>query len=156
MQRTILIGFAITLLTGGVVTVLAVAEGGAAAEDAERDEIRRQALAYMEAYERIELTAEQERVRQEALGNVPAACCGDFPMADCCCECNLSRTIWGLSKILIAEEGRNAEEVRKAALDWVRRINPDGWSGQACYTGGCGRPFHQDGCGGMQAERLIS
>jgi hypothetical protein len=30
-----------------------------------------------------------------------------------------------------------------------------GLSGNACRTGGSGRPFHQDGCGGMDERELL-
>lgn len=36
-----------------------------------------------------------------------------------------------------------------AAEAWIRCVNPKGFSGDACFTGGCTRPFAQNGCGGM-------
>jgi hypothetical protein len=56
---------------------------------------------------------------------------------------------------MIAEQGASAETVREKVQEWIRFTNPDGYSGRACYTGGCGRPFAQDGCGGMNADQLV-
>jgi hypothetical protein len=112
-------------------------------------------LTLMAFYDSIQLTAEQEAVRQEALGPLPAACCNEFSMATCCCECNLSRSIWGLSKHLIAERGADAEQVRGAVQAWVATINPGGYEGKTCMTGQCGKPFKEDGCGGMNKHHLV-
>jgi hypothetical protein len=109
----------------------------------------------MRFYESIQLTPQQEAVRQEALQAIPAPCCSTFSAATCCCECNLSRTIWGLSKYLIAQEGRSAEEVRAATGSWVDAINPSGFAGDTCFKGGCGRSFKEGGCGGMRSDQLI-
>lgn len=116
---------------------------------------RAEAEQFIRYYESIQLTAQQEAVRKQALQSVPAPCCSTFSAATCCCECNLSRTIWGLSKYLIAQEGRSAEEVRTAATEWVDAINPSGYAGDTCFTGGCGRSFKEGGCGGMRAEELL-
>jgi hypothetical protein len=110
---------------------------------------------FMAYYDSIQLTAAQEEVRQEALQAIPAPCCSNFSAATCCCECNLSRTIWGLSKFLIAQEGRGAGEVRAAVTAWVEAINPSGYPGNTCPTGGCVRSFKKGGCGGMHAKQLI-
>jgi hypothetical protein len=117
---------------------------------------RAEAERFMGYYDAIELTAAQEAVRLEALQPLPAPCCSNFSAATCCCECNLARTIWGLSKFLIAREGRGAEEVREAVSAWVQSINPSGYTGDACFTGGCGRSFEEGGCGGMHEKQLIS
>ena len=34
---------------------------------------------------------------------------------------------------------------RTAVLDWVKFIGPAGYTGDACFTGGCGRPFAKNG-----------
>jgi hypothetical protein len=109
---------------------------------------------FMAYYDSIQLTAAQEAVRQEALQPLPAPCCSSFSAATCCCECNLSRTIWGLSKFLIAREDRSAGEVRAAVTAWIGAINPSGYPGNTCFTGGCGRSFKEGGCGGMRADQL--
>lgn len=120
------------------------------------DEVVERARQYMGYYESIELTPEQQEVKRAALGEMPAPCCSDFSAYTCCCECNLSRTIWGLSNHLIAERGHDAAQVRDAVEEWVATINPDGYSGQVCTTGGCGRAFQHDGCGGMLAGQLVT
>jgi hypothetical protein len=106
-------------------------------------------------YERtIRLTPQQEAVRKAALSNIPAPCCSNRSAYTCCCPCNLTRTIWGLSKYLIAHEGQDADAVRAAVREWIAFVNPEGFTGNACYTGGCNRPFHRNGCGGMDANRV--
>lgn len=109
----------------------------------------------MKHYDAIQLTPEQEKVRRDALGPMPAPCCNNFSAATCCCECNLSRSLWGLSKFLIVEKGAGVEQVRAAAEAWIETLNPDGWEGKTCSTGRCNLPFKQDGCGGMMKHRLI-
>jgi hypothetical protein len=102
------------------------------------------------AWERsIQLTPEQEAVRVAALSALPAPCCKQFTAATCCCPCNMARATWGLAKHLIAEEGADAERVRTTVAAWHHAINPDGFSGDVCSTGGCNRPFAHNGCGGM-------
>ncbi len=107
------------------------------------------------AWERsIVLDAEQQRVMDQALEPLPAPCCSDRSAATCCCPCNLARAWWGLSKHLIAAEGASAEEVRATVEEWFERVNPQGFSGNVCYTGGCARPWKANGCGGMTPEAL--
>lgn len=103
----------------------------------------------------IRLTEAQEAVKKEALEAIPAACCSDNSAYTCCCPCNLSRAIWGMSAFLIAEEGADAETVRAKAQEWIQFVNPDGFSGNSCYSGGCGRPFAKNGCGGMSPSNLV-
>lgn len=105
--------------------------------------------------ESIQLTPAQEAIRVEALSAIPAPCCSDNSAATCCCPCNMAKSVWGLSKHLITEKGAGVEEVRKAAQDWFTFINPKGFSGDVCYTGGCGNAFHENGCGGMRADRPV-
>jgi hypothetical protein len=111
-----------------------------------------QLLAYNDS---IRLTAEQEAVRREALEALPAPCCARFTAATCCCECNMARATWGLAKHLIADEGYDAERVRKEVAAWHAEINPGGFTGEACFNGGCGRAFADDGCGGMDRRKLV-
>lgn len=103
----------------------------------------------------IELSPAQEAVQREALEALPAPCCSSYSAATCCCECNLARATWGLAKHLIKNEGLGAAEVRTAVAGWYRTINPDGFNGKACFSGGCGRPFRHDGCGGMKEGELV-
>jgi hypothetical protein len=98
----------------------------------------------------IELTPEQEAIRVEALSALPAPCCKDNTAATCCCPCVMAKSTWGLSKYQITEKGAGVEEVRQAASDWQKFIEPEGgFSGDICYTGSCNKAFHADGCGGM-------
>jgi hypothetical protein len=108
------------------------------------------------AYNRsIELTPDQHRVYVEALDGLRAPCCDEYSAATCCCECNLARATWGLAKHLVADEGYGAGDVRAAVADWFDTVNPDGFTGDACFTGGCGRSFARNGCGGMSESRLV-
>lgn len=117
---------------------------------------RAETLAFMQDYAEIQLTPEQEAIRVKALESLPAPCCAKFSAATCCCECNMARATWGLAKRLIAVEGYGADRVRSTVSEWHRAINPDGFSGEACFEGGCGRAFDHDGCGGMRADNLVS
>ena len=49
----------------------------------------------------------------------------------------------------------DAERVRSAVAEWHRSINPGGFTGDACFTGGCSRAFANNGCGGMEEGRLV-
>jgi hypothetical protein len=134
----------------GGLTPQAAATASAAAQPADRAEVERRAAEYMRYYETITLTREQEGIKTAALEAIPAPCCSDFTAATCCCPCNLSKTIWGLSNHLIANEGADVVRVRAEAERWIQDVNPGGFSGDVCYTaGGCARPFHENGCGGM-------
>lgn len=118
-------------------------------------DVAAQSREFISWYEGIELTAAQERVKRAALESIPAPCCSDNSAYTCCCECNISRTIWGLSHHMIARDGADAEQVRAKVREWIAFINPAGYSGRACYSGGCARPFRKDGCGGMRADSLV-
>jgi hypothetical protein len=116
---------------------------------------RSQAADFIGYYKSINLTAEQKGIRADALLEIRAPCCDDYSLATCCCECNLAKSVWGLSSFLISQRNYDAEQVREAALEWIQFINPDGFSGTSCSTGGCKRPFAQDGCGGMNEARIF-
>ncbi len=116
---------------------------------------REEITTLMGYYDSIELTLAQEEVRKEALGPVPAYCCKEFSAATCCCVCNLSRTLWGLSKFLIVEKGADAAQVREAVESLVAVLNPSGYEGETCMTGSCNRPFKEGGCGGMNKHQLM-
>ncbi len=102
----------------------------------------------------IQLTSAQEAIKKEALEALPAPCCSDNTAYTCCCPCNMSLSIWGLSNLLITEHGYDAAQVRAKVKEWIHEINPDGFSGEVCYTGGCLRPFAANGCGGMARGRV--
>lgn len=105
-------------------------------------------------YEQITLTDEQEAVMKEALLPLPAPCCSDNSAYTCCCPCNLARSWWGLSKHLITEQDAGVEEVRAKVQEWFERVNPEGFTGDICGTGGCNRAFKDNGCGGMSPVKV--
>lgn len=115
---------------------------------------RAQAQGFIRENERIVLTPEQQKVMNQALSSIPAPCCAQYSAATCCCPCNLTRSVWGLSKVLIRKHRASESQVRRAVTEWLAFINPGGSAGNACFTGGCTRPFHKDGCGGMDAKTL--
>jgi len=119
------------------------------------DDVEAQSRKFMGYYHSINLTSEQQLVLEQALEPMPAACCANSSALTCCCPCNLSKTIWGLSRYLITEHGADAKQIRIAVYDWMRFVNPRGFKGNACYTGGCGGPFETGGCGGMQESDLV-
>ncbi len=144
--------FAILLVLAGLAGGFALAgeEEGALAFDGSREEVER----LMAHYEAIELSAEQEALRVEALQPLSAPCCQEFSAATCCCECNLSRATWGLAKYLIATLGYGPEQVRETVQRFHAAVNPGGYPGDTCSTGGCALPMRAAGCGGMSAEQL--
>ncbi len=103
----------------------------------------------------IELTPEQAEVKAQALSAFPAPCCSDNSAEVCCCPCNMAQSGWGLAKHLIVDEGYGVEEVRAEVQEWYEFINPDGFSGDVCYTAGCNRAFHENGCGGMSDRHIV-
>lgn len=118
------------------------------------DDARAQTVEFMGYYDSIQLTAGQQRIKEQALRPLPAACCSEFSALTCCCECNLSRSVWGLTHHLIAK-GYGAEEVRSTVQQWLAFVSPAGHSGRSCATGRCGKPFAEDGCGGMSPSALV-
>ncbi len=118
-------------------------------------DLERQSREFMRWHAEIQLTPAQEAVKKAALDPIPAPCCSDNSAYTCCCSCNISRTIWGLSQYLIARQNASAEQVRAKVREWITFINPKGFSGEACYQGGCPRPFQEGGCGGMNANDLV-
>lgn len=119
--------------------------------DGTREETQR----FMDMNRDITLTSDQEAVRLEALSQLPAPCCGEFSAATCCCECNIARAIWGLSKSLIVE-GAEAAEVKEDVQAWLKAVNSSGYTGEACSLGKCSKSPKEGGCGGMEEDNLIS
>lgn len=113
-----------------------------------------QAREFMGYYHTIELTPAQEAIKKEVLGAMPAACCSGSTAYTCCCPCNLSKTIWGLSNHAIAKHGADAKQLRGVVDTWMAFINPDGFRGNACYQGGCDSSISGGGCGAMQEDKL--
>jgi hypothetical protein len=106
-------------------------------------------------YKSIPLTADQERLKVEALASIPAPCCSNNPLATCCCPCNMAKAAWGLSAWLIREKNYDAGQVRQATTNWLTAANPGGFSGDACDKGGCSRPIRENGCGGMNDQQVL-
>jgi hypothetical protein len=105
----------------------------------------------------ISLTPAPQRVREKALRAMAAPCCKEFPLATCCCPCNLAKSAWGLANFLIVRNGASAGEVKNAIGGWLAFVNPNGFSGDACDTaGGCARRFAHNGCGGMDERNLLT
>ena len=104
----------------------------------------------------IVLTAEQEEVKRAALTPIPAPCCSDRSAYTCCCQCNLGRAWWGLSKVLITEHGQTAAEVQANVERWIESVRPQGFAGNSCYTGRCSTAARHDGCSGMNPNRVVS
>jgi len=129
---------------------------------------------FIDWYNSIELFAEEQAIRDEALSSQVAPCCDEYPMSTCCCECNLARSVWGLSAYLITEKDYGVNQVQEATSQWLHFIRPDYYVRRAleeegidperwgfttedsCFSGGCERPFytetssnHLGGCGGM-------
>lgn len=117
--------------------------------------VEAQSRQFMRWHAEIQLSPAQEAVKKAALGPIPAPCCSDNSAYTCCCTCNISRTIWGLSQYMIAKQEATAEQVRAKVREWIAFINPKGFSGSACYRGGCPRPFSEGGCGGMDGSNLV-
>ena len=116
------------------------------------EDARTDAYRYIAYHRSAKLTPEQEAIKEEALSAIPAPCCKDYSIATCCCPCNLAKSVWGLSELLIVERGYGAERVKSVVEDWIDFTNGNGYSGTACYKGRCGRPFAEDGCGGMDEK----
>lgn len=114
----------------------------------------REAVEFISYNDSIVLTATQKAVMNEALSSIPAPCCDHYSIASCCCPCNLAKSTWGLSKSLITKRHADAAAVRATAVAWLQYVNPHGYTGDACATGGCNRSFEHNGCGGMNSARV--
>jgi hypothetical protein len=153
-QRSLLRRFVLVLLAFAVGTGAGLASR--AGDDLVFGNVQEQTGQFIEYERTIRLTPAQEAIKKEALSKIPAPCCSDNSAYTCCCPCNMAKAIWGMSAYLITEKGADAGAVRKKAEEWIRLINPDGFPGDTCYTsGGCGKAFAHDGCGGMNAERIV-
>lgn len=115
-------------------------------------DVKKQTEEFIGYYESIELTEEQKQIKKEALESMPAPCCKEFPMATCCCPCNLAKAVWGLSNYLIAKKNYDAVQVKKTVEAWIEFTHPNGHKGDSCSTGRCVQSFEHDGCGGMKDQ----
>jgi hypothetical protein len=118
-------------------------------------DVRAQTKQFIAWSDSIRLTPEQEKIKEEVLSSIPTTCCSKFSMLTCCCACNMAKTIWGLSNHVLAHEGADAKRLRAAVLQWTRFIGPKGFTGDACFKGGCSRPFADNGCGGMDSDHVV-
>lgn len=109
---------------------------------------------FISYYHTIQLTPEQEAIKAQVLKAMPAACCSGSSAYTCCCPCNLSKTLWGLSNYVIAKKGVNAAQLKEVVDSWMAFTNQNGYSGDSCYKGGSEREFHNNGCGGMDESKL--
>lgn len=142
----------VAVVVGGV---LLRGDGAAVAAQIEFTNVREQTKEFIGYYNSIKLTPEQELVKRQALSEIKAPCCSDNSAYTCCCPCNMAKTWWGLSHHLIVDEGHGADEVQAAVEGWIDFIGPKGFSGDACYKGGCVRPFRRNGCGGMSESQIV-
>lgn len=115
-------------------------------------DVKKQTEEFIGYYNSIKLTPEQEKIKEEALGSIPAPCCKEYTMATCCCPCNLAKSVWGLSNYLIAEQNYDAVRLKKTVQEWIEFIHPAGYQGDSCSSGRCGQSFANDGCGGMKDQ----
>lgn len=118
-------------------------------------DVKKQTLEFMAYNKSITLTPDQERIHKAALSALPAPCCSNKTAYICCCPCNMAQAWWGLSKHLIVDMGYEEEAVRAKVGEWFRFTNPDGFTGDACYTGGCNRSASENGCAGMNEKQVI-
>ena len=135
-------------------TLLLAGLGPARGSEERFHDVREQTAEFMRYHREIELEPEQEMIFRRALAALPAPCCSNNTALTCCCPCNMAQSWWGLAKHLIANEGRGEDEVKQIVAEWFEFINPDGFSGDVCYTGGCNRPFAENGCGGMDPANV--
>jgi hypothetical protein len=72
-------------------------EKGAVASPIDFIDVKEQTKEFIAYSDSIQLTPEQELVKQEALSRIPAPCCSDNSAYTCCCPCNMAKSWWGLS-----------------------------------------------------------
>ena len=118
-------------------------------------DVSAQSREFIGYYSTIRLTAEQEAIKKEVLAAMPAACCKDSNAYTCCCPCNLSKSVWGLSNYVLTRHAATADQLRQIVRAWYDYTNPSGYSGDSCYTGGCGLAPHENGCGGMSESAIV-
>ena len=118
------------------------------------NDVASQSREFIGYYHSITLTPEHEEIKKAVLGAMPAACCSGSTAYTCCCPCNLSKTIWGLSNYALSQRGADAQQLRGAVDTWIAFVNPDGYKGNACYVGGCDGGMSAGGCGTMQEATL--
>jgi hypothetical protein len=118
-------------------------------------DVRVQTPEFIGYYTSIKLTPEQEKIKTEVLSTIPAPCCKEYPVATCCCPCNLAKSVWGLSHYAIANLHYDSKKLKETVLQWIQFINKAGYAGDTCSTGHCGSPFSEGGCGGMKDTNIV-
>jgi hypothetical protein len=150
------IPFVAVLVLLSVATAFALDRRPAQSESVKFFDVPSQAAEFIGYSRSIRLTAEQLKTWDAALGSMAAPCCKDFPLSTCCCPCNLAKSSWGLANFLIARRGASAEQVRESVAGWLAFVNPAGFSGDVCVSGGCARRLSHGGCGGMDERNLLA
>ena len=117
-------------------------------------DVASQSREYIGYYNSIHLSPHEESIKASALKSRPAACCIKSDAYTCCCTCNLSKTVWGLTNYAIATYHADADQVQEVVDGWLSFVNPAGYDGAACYRGECSRTGHEKGCGGMTEGEL--
>jgi hypothetical protein len=124
-------------------------------EDLKFTDVQAQTKEFISYYKSIQLTPEQEKIKKEALSAIPAPCCTDFPMATCCCPCNLAKAVWGLSNYLIVKKNYDAPKLKETVNAWIQFTHPNGFKGDSCHQNRCATPMSEDGCSGMGEEVIF-
>lgn len=138
-----------------VMAALLSGSAWAAPKRIEFTDVERQTREFVGYYKTIRLTPKQEKVKAAVLSKIPAPCCAQFSALTCCCPCNFSKALWGMTHFLLAKEGYDEARLKDAVDRWIAITKPDGWSGRGCFNGGCARPFAKDGCGGMSEHAFF-
>ena len=153
MNRKLILSLAAAVLLANA--AVAEKQASAAGTDLAFKPVAEQTIDFIGYYKSIQLTPEQQEIKTTALLPLKAVCCEGFSALTCCCPCNFSKSLWGMTHYLIAEKKYNAQQVRDAAKAWIVYVNPDGFSGDVCQTGGCSRAFANNGCGGMDDSAVV-
>lgn len=127
-----------------------VSEGDVAFHD-----VKAQTAEFIGYYHSVQLTPAQADVKAAVLSAIPAPCCARFSALTCCCPCNFSKALWGLTHYLLAKKNYDAPRLKEAVTRWIAFTQPYGSTGDACFNGGCNRSFANNGCGGMKESHVI-
>lgn len=78
----------------------------------------------------IQLTLEEQPLVEQVLSDIPAPCCDDNSVLQCCCRknnkiCNLTRSALGLAAWLVHTKGFTRDELKVAVEEWLRFLKPD-------------------------------
>lgn len=152
-------GLPVLLFGVPLCAALALEQAGAAGQKAAPlrfHDVSAQTIQFIGYSKSIVLTAEQQDFKESVLAKIPAPCCKEFPVSTCCCPCNLAKSVWGLANYLIVERNATAAQLDKTVKQWIKFTNARGYSGDGCNTGGCDRPFSENGCGGMDETHLLA